>query len=162
MLDDGLDILNLYLKDRGELSLKALSSLLATELSVNVYQAKDILDYVWQFYNRYRYGYDYNDESETFIKQDDLYEQKEIPEPSETEFWFGVEKIAQFSEYLGTMNKTEFSVGDYRRYVGRMLKKKVRVQSMIRYLWNYGVITFVDASRIVLHLEVDLNISRPK
>ena len=54
-LEDGLDILNLYLKDRGELSLKALSSLLATEVNVNVYQAKDILDYVWQYYNRYRY-----------------------------------------------------------------------------------------------------------
>jgi hypothetical protein len=144
------------------MNLRAISSLFNIELGFDEDQTTKSIEYVLQDYNKFIYGYDYNNETETFILLPDLYEQKDIPEPSEKEFQFGVERIAQFSEYLGKMNKSTFSVGDYRRYIGRMLKKKVRVQPMIRYLSNLGVITFVDDKTIHLHLEQDLNIKKTK
>ena len=153
-IDEALDLLNIYLAENNEISLKGYSALLSTELDVDKAKADKIIEYVLQPYNAYRFGYKFNSETNHFVKLTPLFaENEEHAVPTESEFNFAVERIADFGEYLKKNDRSSFGVTSFRLYIAKMLKKKIRIESVVRYLNNEGLVTFVDDKTIYLHLE---------
>jgi len=153
-IEEALDLLTVYLNENSNISMKGYSALLSTELGVDKAKADKIIEYVLQPYNTYRYGYKYNSETEVIMKLTPLFAEKDdYALPTESEFNFAVERLADFAEYLKKNERSSFSVTSFRLYIAKMLKKKIAVESVVRYLANEELITFVDEKTIYYHIE---------
>lgn len=96
-------------------------------------------------------GYSFNKETESFVKEDKLFEfDQEYPKPSEKEFDFGIQQFGTFMEYLAKNQKTEFRAKEFSRFLSKSLKKTLDVEPIIRYLNALGTIVFVERDRVII------------
>lgn len=137
------------LEENKELSMKGLTALLNTQYNYNKNEVDFCIDYILQDYNVNRHGYKFNIETDTIVKLPNMFEESsDFSEPTEDEFWYGVQKLSDFAIMMIQTGKEKFSVMSYTRYMNKMLDKKIKIQSIIRYLSNEGLVLYKDEKDI--------------